>query len=330
MHGSGPGRHLGLGLLGALALWIPGTVIAAGEKGSNAFKVVGLATQVEPGQVTILAADGKEVTVTTQEDFTQKVAVGSKVTAWYFARDSGYALERLEYPLENFFVPASEIRSAVKKVIILANSSVVEADGVYDEIARFLHSSLGWYVAPRMLAEEIRSRHGTRKGSSTLDALDPATGHFDMARYLRGQDELVRLLASETRVDTVLEIDVEQVQAQVRRLVAAWDGVEEPIAGKGMRTLARFTIFPEKGEAAAATVVLKLWDAHGKLLWSQRRGIALLAVLEGSGNRLRNRPLPEFLRDTANVQKWLHTVFSSMAGSASDRTTTAKRVGEIH
>jgi hypothetical protein len=69
-------------------------------------------------------------------------------------------------------------------------------------------------------------------------------------------------------------------------------------------------VLSHKGEVPAATVELKLWDAKGSLLWRNRRGLALLEVL--AGNKLRERPLSEFLSDPRAVQGWLAVVFKSL------------------
>ena len=282
----------------------------AREKDSKRLKVVGLVTEVEPARLTVATAHGREVALTTQEDFTNRVAVGSKVTARYLAESGSNLLERLEYGEEKGSLPSTQARSSIKKIILLPSSSVPDADGVFDAIEKYLGSRFGWYVAPRVLAEEIRSRTG--KSATPLDAMNPETGEFDMAMYLGGQQNLVTKLASETRVDAVLEASIEQVMAKVSRRVASWDGNEEVIGGKGSRTVAKFTIVPQKGEVSASTVVLKLWDAQGKLLWGTRRGFAALGVPEGMSGKLRYRALPEYLEDSASVEKWLMTVFGSL------------------
>src|SRR2546426_455978 len=200
------GRRLSLFRLLAFAmvavlvlLGVPGSG-AARETRPNSTKVIGLATAVGPAQVTILSGDGREVTVTTREDFTQKVAVGSKVTAWYSVRDGANVLDWMEYPRENFFVPAEQIRTRISKVIILPSSEVPDADGLFDAIADYLESSFDWYVAPRVLAEEIRDRAlklrpaatGAGLPRSTLDAINPSTGEFDISRYSQAQEEAGR------------------------------------------------------------------------------------------------------------------------------------------
>ena len=152
---------------------------------------------VEPAQITILSGNGGEVTATTQEDFTQKVAVGSKVTAWYSVRDGANVLDWMEYPRENFFVPAEQIRTQIRKVIILPSSEVPDADGLFDAMADYLES-FDWYVAPRELAEQIRDRalkpHATAATDSgfprsTLDAINPSTGEFDISRYTQAEGD---------------------------------------------------------------------------------------------------------------------------------------------
>jgi hypothetical protein len=382
-----------------LGLVAPASAAARGRR-ANSTRLVGLVTAVEPAEVSILGGDGQEITVTTGEDFTQKVAVGSQVTAWYSITDGARVLDWMEYPRENFFVPAERIRAQIRKVITLPSSEVPDADGLFDAIARYLESSFGWYVAPRVLAEEIRNR-ALKLGSSqrhadlprstldaidpstgefdmsaytqsqsrpqpvsgskpqkapersssalspgsTLEAVDPATGEFDMTRYVQasartgvparlptgGQprtpaaESLVPRLASETRVDAVLEADVVEVQAKVNRLVAQWDGVEEPIAGKTSETIAKLALIPPRGAVPASTVVFRLWDARGNLLWSNRSGFAALAVKQGMGSKLRERGLPEVLGNAEGVDRWLSAVFSSFRSAGHSCARTARR-----
>lgn len=297
-------------------------LVQAAEKRPKPLKIVGLATQVEPTRVSIMGEKAEEVTVQTQEDFTEKVAVGSKVTAWYFPQQDGNILQWLEYPLENSFVPPAQIRGQVKKAVILPSSGVPDAEGLFDAMASFLESQLGWYVAPRMLAEEIRDR--ALKSHAALEAIDPASGEVDLARYVQAQRELIRKLASETRVDAVLEANVELVQVDFRSHVAAWDGAQQPVASKTSRTLAMVASLPGDGHVPAATVVVKLWDPQGKLLWSHRRGFAVLALQVGLGNKFRDRPIPEVLGDTASVERWLRLVFDSFLPPGTSGRATAR------
>jgi hypothetical protein len=154
--------------------------------------------------------------------------------------------------------------------------------------------------------------------------MNPETGEFDMSRYVVGQESLVTHLASETRVDAVLEANIEEVSAKVRRMVATWDGVSEGVGGKGTRTIAKLAIVPAKGHVPASTVVLKLWDAQGRLLWDNRRGLAVL-VAQQSMTKFRERPLSEYLQDTAGVQKWLETAFASLPAAAAPEKSIASK-----
>jgi hypothetical protein len=63
-------------------------------------------------------------------------------------------------------------------------------------------------------------------------------------------------------------------------------------------------------------VELKLWDAKGTLLWRKRRGLALLEVLRGKGNRLEERPLSEALSDTERTQHWMQATFNLIGPQA--------------
>ena len=297
------------GLLWAVLLLSPPAISQAGERQPKPRRIVGLVTEVEPNRVTIRGNKEGEITVQTAEDFTEKVAVGSRVTAWYFPKENGNVLQWLEYPLENSFISPSQFRSQIKKIIILPNDDVGGADGLFTAMGSFLESRLGWFVAPHILAEEIRRRG--QESSSTLDLIDPSTGKVDFTAYVRAHRELIRKLASDTRVDAVLEASVERVQVNFRSQVAVWDGAQQPVSSKASRTLAMLAALPVEGHVPAATVVLKLWDAQGKLLWSNRRGFAVLALQVGIGDKFRDRPIPEVLEDTASVEQWFTRVFGS-------------------
>jgi len=283
----------------------------AREKRPISLKVVGLTTAVEPTRVTIAGTDGHELTVVCQEDFTLKVGLGSKVTVWYTPKEGVNKLDWMEYPLENFFVPADLIRGQIKKVITLPNATVPDSEGIVDRITKYLEANLGWYVAPSILAQEIRRR--SARSNSTLEAIDPATGQFDMNVYLQSQRQLIAHLASETRVDAVLEVDVERVQAKFDRHIAEWDGVAQPVASNATRTIWSLSILPVTGEVPAATVVMRLWDARGKLLWGNRRGFAVLALRVGIGGGFRDRPLSEVYQDEASIQAWLAETLGTLA-----------------
>jgi hypothetical protein len=319
----GPGRMSLLGLL-AVALWLAlPAPSGAAEKQPKPLKVEGLLTEVEPASLTIRDKRGNEVTIRPREDFTEKVAVGAEVTAWYYPKAGVNVLQWLEYPLESSFISPSQFGKDIKKIIILPSSQVADADGLFDAMASFLESKVGWYVAPRTLAEEIRRRAGS--SSSTLDLIDPATGQVDLDKYAEAHHELIRRLASETRVDAVLEARVEQVQAIFRSQIASWDGVQEPIAGKASRVIGVLSIIPVEGHVPAATVVLKLWDPDAKLLWTNRRGFAVLAVRTGVGSKFRDRPIPEVLQNAESVQKWLGETFGSLLPPASPAQASAAK-----
>ena len=281
----------------------------AAERQPKPRTIVGITTEVEPNRVTIRGGKGVDVTVETVDDFTEKVAVGSQVTAWYFPGDGANVLQWFEYPRENSFVSPSQFRSQIKKLIILPTDNVGQADGLFTAMGKFLESRLGWFVAPPMLAEEIRRR--ARKSDSTLEIIDPSTGDADLAAYVQPQGNLIRKVASEARADAVLEATVERVQVKFRSQVADWDGARQTVSGKASRTLAILSPVPVQGQVPAATVVLKLWDSQGRLLWSNRRGFAVLALQVGIGSKFRERLIPEVLEDAASLEQWFTSVFGS-------------------
>jgi hypothetical protein len=304
-------------LICAAANLAPAVPAAAREKQeAGVTQVYGYVTKVESNRITIMSLMGnaKLLPLTTQEDFTEKVAKGSKVTAWYFEQGDTYILKWLEYPLENSFTSSRSIRGRVRRAIILPNSTVADADPLYDATAQFLENNLKWRFASRALVADIRQG----KITSAAEVVNPSNSPGNPAK---GQTELIPLLAREAKVNAVLEISVEQVAAEVKRSVAVWDGVDEPIsAPKGFLASAKTFVTPQKDTIPATTVVFKLWDSRGKLMWSNRRGFALLALREGK--ELRERSLTEVFQNTDNVQRWLQMVFSSIVPASSPPNRT--------
>jgi hypothetical protein len=306
------GKRLVLPFLYGTVILAPAVTAGAREKEEGgAVRVYGYVTKVERNRITIMSLTGnaKLLSLTTQEDFTEKVAKGSKVTAWYFEQGDTYTLKWLEYPLENSFTSSRSIRGRVRKAIILPRSSVPNADALYDTTAQFLESNLKWRFAPRAIAEDILRPKTTT--ASAAEVVNPSNRQGDPVQLAKNQRELIPVIAREAKVNAVLEMSVEQMAADVKRSVAVWDGVEEPIsAPKGLLASAKSIVTPGKETVPAATVVFQLWDSRGKLMWSNRRGFALLALREGK--EFRERSLTEVLGNTDNVQRWLEMVFRSI------------------
>ncbi len=319
----GAGCQARAGALAVALLMILAAAGRAAEQQPKPLKIVGLATEVEPTRVTIRDRNGNEVTVQPKEDFTEKVAVGSAVTAWYFPRGGTSELQWLEYPLENSFVSPAQFCPKIKKIILLPSSKVSDAEGLFGAIESFLQSKQGWFVAHQMLAEEIRDREG--KPDSTLNIIDPATGDVDLAAYAQTHHRLIQRIASATRVDAVLETHVEVVQVNFRSQHAVWDGAQQPVASPTSRTLAFIAALPIDGHVPASTVVLKLWDAQGKLLWSNRRGFCILAIQRGVGDNFQDKSIPEALEDAASVERWLNSVFGALLPTSSLPPAQPKR-----
>ncbi|MGH9433712.1 MAG: hypothetical protein ACRD3T_19460 [Terriglobia bacterium] len=300
-------RRLALGIL----VWLASAAgMRAAPSGSSFLVIYGTAAAVTPNSVTVQGTDLKQVTISTQDDFTQKVAIGSKVTAWYYAEGNGYALRWLSYSLENDFVAPARILSQVKSVALLPDSKMQGADGLVDQIAGFMKDNLGWRVAPKMWAAYIRRQ--SQKNTSTLNAFDAKTGKFDMNRYVHGEDNLISTLTRRARVNAVLEIQIEKVEAPVSHEVAVWDGVQDQLSGKTMRTISKMDVASRReGKVPAATVVLKLWSPQQQLLWSNRRGFAALERYQGVRDKLESWPLENSLVNSQNVDRWLKMVFAS-------------------
>lgn len=279
------------------------------DKPQKPLRLKGIVTQVEPTRLTIRDGKGNDVAVQPKEDFTEKVAVGSQVTAWYYPAQPVNELQWLEYPLEVFFVSPKQFLGPIKKIILLPSSAAGDADGLYDAVEGFLQNRMGWFVAHRMLAEEIERR--SQKPTSTLDAIDAATGEVDLSRYATPRRQLMQRIADAAHVDAVLETDIELVQVNFHSQVAVWDGSQQLVSSKVSRTVTMLASIPIDGHVPASTALFKLWDAQGRLLWIQRRGFCVLALEQGIGLKFRERPIAEAVQDSASVEKWLNRVFGS-------------------
>ena len=291
-----------------LALLAPRPGFTA-EKRAKIYSIKGLVTAIGSTEVTVHGEKGAEVTVRTAEDFTSKIALGAQVTAWYYREGEGFRLKWMEYPLETSFVSPHQFVPQIKRVVLLPSSDAGDADELLGLIENFLATNLRWIVKHRMLAEEIRSR--VQPTTSGLEAIDPATGEVSLNHYAEMREKLIRRIASDLRVDAVLETKIEEVQANFRSQVAVWDGTRQPVATKGSRTLMLFSPLPADGHVPAATVVQNLWDPEGRLLWSSRRGFCVLALQLGITAKFRDRPLAEALKDKASVQEWLKNFYAT-------------------
>jgi hypothetical protein len=278
------------------------------EKKPKAYSIRGIAVTIAPAQVTIRDARGTEVTIQTAEDFSGIVAVGAQVTAWYSLQDGFNRLTWLEYPRENSFASPEQFVPHIHKVVMLGRSDAGDAEELFQTIESFLQGKLAWTCKDRRLAEEVASRFENSRLASSESA---AAGEAELPSMEDVHELLIRKIASDIRCDAVLETRIERVQAKFHSQVAYWDGVRQPVASKGTRALAVLSPLPIDGYVPAATAVFKLWDAQGKLLWSNRRGFCVLAVKKGFTDKFLDRPVSAALKDGANVQSWLTDVFAS-------------------
>ncbi len=239
------------------------------------------------------------------------MGIAVPVTVWYTTKGGVNHLEDIVYPQSASFAPADQLRTGIKRIIILARPEGVDgSDGLIKAISTYLADNAGWFVAPAELATEIASRD---LGASPLDAVDPNTGAVDMQRYLNAQRPLMTRIAEETRSDAVLEIKVIKVKAHVRGAVASWDDMTEPVASRATRMLSPFGQLEASGWVYAATADMTLWSKTGNLLWKKRRGFAVLAVQADMGVKYRPRPLTDVYANTAAMQHWLAETLGQLA-----------------
>ena len=292
---------------------------------SQAIEVSGIVTEITPRQITIQGTRGGPVTLTTSRDYTDDVAFGSDVTASYIMNGQANILQSLSSPLENLFVPAYEIRRKIHTVIVLPISEVEGSNAFFDALERYLRSQLGWYVKPRVLAEEAR-RYAS-PSQSTLGLINPQTGAVDISRYAPSRGVLMRKIAAATRVDAVVDarLVIHSARLDARRREAVWDGYREFASASGGTGLGRVALFPIKAQIPAVTLELKLWNAQGKPLWSRRRGFAVLYVEEGLLGKLRARPLEETLENKSEVAEWFSSFFAPLLAPAEPEAAGRER-----
>ena len=305
-----PRRKLRIQLLLILSSLVFFTVTPGEAREPKARKVLGVTLEVLPTSVTILVVDGTEITVIPTEDFTEKVAVGSQVTVWYVPEGAVNRLRWLQYPFENFFFSANEIRLLVRKVVVLPASDVPDAGGFFVAMAEYLRTTARWQVELREQAEGPGER-APRSGPPPK-AIDPATGGVDVKPAAQINSDMIRKQAAEAHADAVLEVHVEEVQADYHEYKAAWDGMEQSIGTGTAKVLSRISVLPAVGQVGAATVDLKLRDARGGMLWSNRRGLAVLERQDRALTKFRALSLSEALEDTVRVQSWFTKVFASL------------------
>ncbi len=284
------------------------------------FKISGIVTAITPSRITIQGTQGGPVTLVTSRDYRDEVAFGSDVEARYTVERGIKVLESLTPPLESLFVPAYEIRREIHTVIVLPDSRVEGSGDFFDAMEHYLRSQFGWYVKPRVLAEEAR-RYAERT-QSTLNLINPKTGAVDISQYTPGRHDLIRQIAAVTRVDAVLDarLVVHSALLDARHRVAIWDGYKEFASDRPGTGLGRMAPFPVRAEIPATTLEVTLWNSQGKPLWSRRRGFAVLYVEEGLLGKLRPWPLEDALQNKAAVNEWFNSFFAPLRASAERRS----------
>jgi hypothetical protein len=272
-------------------------------------KTQGTVSFVKPEEITVQDGSGREIQIHTNQDYSGRVSPGDKVTAWHRLQGSVEKLDRIEIPLEFLPIPPADFLPAIKRVVLLPSSNAGDASEIYSEIETKLDSQFHWVVANRMLAEEMRRRDWKARG------IDPATAPHTAAGMPApleaASTDLVEKVADAARADAVLEVRVEYSMLRVNSHTAEWDGQKENFGTSSARFAASITLRSVHGQVPVATAILRLFDSHGKLLWSQRRGIRVLAVQTSMGNEFRDRPLTEGAQDASFLSGWLDQVFAS-------------------
>jgi hypothetical protein len=295
-------------LSSAVSLFMP-CLCRSGDNPAKTTKINGTVVQIEPVRLTIQTGKNRAITVHTAEDHSAKLAVGTPITAWYYRQGEIYKLDRLEYPSGVSFVPPDEFVPRIRKVILLPSSNAGDAHALFRAIEQFFETRFDWVVSHRMLAEEIRSRF--EMANRAPGARVVSKGQTAPVPLSAADPKLIQKIASETRVDAVLETQIERVMVKVDSHTANWDGARESFGTKSAKTLALLTIGPVRGQVPAATAVLRLHDSQGKPLWGHRRGICVLALQVGTGSTFRDRPISEVAENAAFVEAWLNDVFKT-------------------
>jgi hypothetical protein len=258
-------------------------------------KLEGYAVAVTPDSLTVFDKKGEQFKCQTGHDYSSQIGLGAEITLWYTKEGETCHVEDVKLPRESFFVPVNTVCDGIRRIIIIPKAQDVEnTEGLTTAIGKYLQENAGWFVAPPELGAEIAQR--VENSPASMASIDGPSGDVGL---LDSEGTLARGIAQETRVDAVLEINVEKVKAPVRNSVASWDDMTEAIAANRTRALAKLTVTGGKGWVYAATVNMNLWDRQGKLLWKKRRGFAALGFQIGMGSKYRARPLTEVYADEA-------------------------------
>jgi len=151
-------------VLAAVVLPIAAQSSPAAGSNTKSQKVTGIVTGTSPSSLTIDEGKGQEVTIHTAEDYSDRIPLGTQVTAWHHQQGEMQELDRIEYPLELSPSNPREFVPKIKKVILLPSSDAGDATEFYAEVERLLESRFNWVIAHRMLAEEIRRRDLKARG----------------------------------------------------------------------------------------------------------------------------------------------------------------------
>ncbi len=276
----------------------------------------GRVTAVTARTIRLEAADGRSREIVTSQSYTERVFPGQNVTVWYRQIGGAEKLDRIEYPLEYLAARPEEFLPPIKRVILLPASNAGDAGEIFAAIERRLEADRHWVVASRLLSEEVRRRDQKARGVNA--ALTAPANPYSPAPIESASPELIRKVADAARADAVLETRVEYSVLPVRSHTAEWDGQREKFGSTSGRITMAMTLRKVEGRVPVATIVLRLFDRQGKLLWNYRRGFGVLALQVSSKNEFRDRPLAERARDVAFMEAWLASAFMSWQGIRSE------------
>jgi hypothetical protein len=304
-----PILYVAITILAVVPLTLAAILCSAAEESKKIQKLKGVVTEVTSTRLTV--DDGKkgEVVIHTDEDYSERVSVGMQVTAWHYELAGAQRLDRIEYPLEVSLVEPGDFIPRIKKIILLPSSNAGDADAIFTEIERLFQSRFNWVIGHRMLAEEIRRRSMKERGLNSVIAAPRSETTAET--LVPAEPELIQRIAEGARADAVLEVRVEYILLKVKSSTAEWDGQRETFGSQSARFASAITLRPVRGQVPVATVVLKLFDAQGHLMWKNRRGFRVLALQVSMGNKFRDRPLAEGVEDSAFMSGWLSQVFAS-------------------
>lgn len=181
-----------------------------------------------------------------------------------------------------------------------------------------LSARIGGAIAAKLQPFGIRSIRASqwrgcwKKQVAKLGGLGNALlGGIDEGKHMTAWIGCAAEMRERFGADAILDFYVKPTMAVVEGDIARWHGAEEDLRSNKDRMSSGKTL---SGEVRAVSLLVKMYDINGNVVFENAGGIELLAELAGEGRQEKLVPKKEILTDDARITRAVEIVFEPLLG----------------